>query len=365
MLVASPELDVPWQSDRMGNVEILRLKTPRTKDIGYLRRTIGEFLMPHAMLRNMRKSPLASARFDGVIWYSPTIFLAPIVRALKAESGCPAYLIIRDIFPQWAADMGLMSRGLAYRVLDRVALQQYRAADVIGVQTPGNLAFFEHLRDRLKNTRFEVLQNWLADAPDRGCVIDLASGTLRGRKVFAYAGNMGIAQGMDKLLDLADRTRARTDAGFLFVGRGSEAKRLEADARQRGLSNVLFHDEIDPDDIPGLYAQCHAGIVCLDARHKTHNIPGKFISYMQAGLPVLASVNAGNDLIAMIETEGVGRASVDPFGADLDEAADALLDRPELTGTDASERCRILYRKLFSPEAAAAQVVSALESVRQ
>jgi len=44
---------------------------------------------------------------------------------------------------------------------------------------------------------------------------------------------------------------------------------------------VVFHDEIEPSEIPGLYSQCHAGIVALDPRHKTHNLPGKFLSYMQ------------------------------------------------------------------------------------
>jgi hypothetical protein len=54
---------------------------------------------------------------------------------------------------------------------------------------------------------------------------------------------------------------------------------------------VVFHDEIHPDEIPGLYAQCHVGMVALDPRHKTHNIPGKFLTYMQSGLPVLANIN--------------------------------------------------------------------------
>ncbi|MDD2878988.1 MAG: hypothetical protein PHQ58_00995 [Rhodoferax sp.] len=48
-------------------------------------------------------------------------------------------------------------------------------------------------------------------------------------------------------------------------------------------------------------------MAALDPRHKTHNIPGKFLSYMQSGLPVLATINAGNDLADVIQTERVGR----------------------------------------------------------
>jgi len=68
----------------------------------------------------------------------------------------------------------------------------------------------------------------------------------------------------------------------VFCLLASDARRLSADAKARGLDNVAFHDEIEPAEIPGLYSQCHVGIVALDPRHKAHNLPGKFLSYMQA-----------------------------------------------------------------------------------
>ena len=362
VMIAAPDLDVAWRIDRYGDVTALRLKSPRTRDIGYVRRTAAEFLMPIAMLRNYRRSPLAGTAFDGIIWYSPTIFLAPIVNALKRESNCRAYLIIRDIFPQWAADMGLMARGLPYQALERIARRQYATADIIGVQTPGNLAFLDSAAAGNHGARLEVLHNWLSEVGSGRCSINLTAGPLAGRKIFVYAGNMGVAQGMDKLIDLAGRLKDREDIGFLFVGRGSDTKRLACKARRRSLTNVLFHDEIDPDEIPGLYAQCHVGLVSLDPRHKTHNIPGKFLSYMQVGLPVLASVNPGNDLISLIEERGVGRVSVDPSGADLLGAALSLLADIAL-GNDMPNRCKALSKAMFTSAAAVSQIVAALGAV--
>jgi glycosyltransferase involved in cell wall biosynthesis len=270
-------------------------------------------------------------------------------------------LIIRDIFPEWAVDMGLMGRGLPYKFFKAVANYQYSVADVIGIQTQGNLAYFA---DRL-NGRIEVLQNWLADAPNVGCSIDVADGKLAGRTIFVYAGNMGVAQGISVLLDLAERLSSRTDIGFLFVGRGSDAQRLRSDADQRGLDNVAFHDEIDPTEISGLYAQCHIGIVALDPRHKTHNIPGKFLSYMQAGLPVLASINPGNDLENMILREGVGRVCTDQSVDALAQMAVQMVNEvaPVLGSVDNAAvalRCKALSAQLFSPKAAVKQIVAAL-----
>jgi len=362
VMLPTAGLSTPWLLEDSDGVQVLRLRAPKTKDINYVSRTINEFLMPFAMLRNLRKSPLAKERWDGVIWYAPSIFHGPLANALKKASGCKGYLIIRDIFPEWAADMGLMGRGLPYKFFKAVANHQYSVADVIGIQTQGNQAYFV---DR-PNSRIDVLQNWLADAPNVGCSIDVAGGKLAGRTVFVYAGNMGVAQGVGVLLDLAERLGSRTDIGFLFVGRGSDAQRLCLDADKRGLDNVAFHDEIDPTEIPGLYAQCHIGIVALDPRHKTHNIPGKFLSYMQAGLPVLASINPGNDLEAMILREGVGRVCTDQSVENLQRLALELVDEMA-TGSVAAgnaavtDRCKTLSAKLFLPETAVRQIVAALK----
>ena len=358
VMIPASDIDQPWLLEKLGGVEVLRLKSPSTKDMSYARRTMGEFLMPFAMRRNLRKSPLADVRWDGVIWYAPTIFLGPIVNTLKKASACPSYLIIRDIFPEWAVDMGLLGRGLPYRFLKVVEAYQYSVADVIGVQTPANLPYFS--RAGLKpDQRVEVLQNWLAHAPNTGCSISVANSALAGRTIFVYAGNMGVAQGMGILIDLAERLRSREDIGFLFVGRGSDAQLLRDEAIRRELGNVVFYDEIAPEEIPGLYAQCHAGIVALDPRHKTHNIPGKFLTYMQAGLPVLASINPGNDLIQTIEGERVGRVCTDQSLESLERLVGGLVEDIR-ADTEMPARCKTLSARLFAPEAVVKQIIAAL-----
>src|SRR5205085_9476462 len=120
--------------------------------------------------------------------------------------------------------------------------------------------------------------------------------------------------------------RNRSDIGFLFVGRGSEFARLQAEKTSRALDNVLFFDEIDSSEIPGLLGQCHVGLVALHPDHKTHNIPGKFVSYVQYGLPVLARVNAGTDLERLIEDEGVGRVYAGNSVSELKRLAEELAD---------------------------------------
>lgn len=359
VLLPDADLGRHWELEDFDGAQVLRLRSPRTKDISYLRRTIGEWLMPRAMWRNLRRSPLAGQRWDGIVWYSPSIFHGPLVHALKRQSGCKGYLIIRDIFPEWAVDLGLLRPGLAYRFFRWIARQQYDVADIIGVQTPGNLGYFKQWHETRQGRSLEVLQNWL-DKPARArCRIRIEETPLAGRKILVYAGNMGIAQGMDILLDLAARMRVRDDIGFLFVGRGSDAKRLKESADARSLDNVLFRDEIDPDEIPDLYTQCDAGIVALDPRHKSHNIPGKFLTYMQNGLPVLANVNAGNDIAGLIRTQGVGEVCETNNLDDLEQHCIALVARlnrdPQLP-----ERCSRLFESQFSVSRIVHQLIYSL-----
>lgn len=351
----------PWKLEEFDGAQVLRLKAPKTKDIGYVRRTLAELVMPFSMLRNLRKSPLVNECWDGVVWYSPSIFLGPFVSALKKSSVCKSYLIIRDIFPEWAVDMGLMGRGLPYRFFDAVARYQYSVADVIGVQTSGNRGYFERWLVQ-PGRQLVVLQNWLDKPKQRRCSIRVDETALAGRKVFVYAGNMGVAQGMGILLDLAEKLRSRLDVGLLFVGRGSDAARLEAEVQSRRLDNVVFFDEIDPDEIPDLYAQCDVGIVALDSRHQSHNIPGKFLTYIQSGLPVLANINAGNDLAQMIRYERVGQVCETNRVDELLQLVEKLLDQIEID-PGFSARCTALFEREFAVENTVKQIVDSLSVI--
>jgi glycosyltransferase involved in cell wall biosynthesis len=359
VIIPDSELDQAWKLEVLNGVRVLRLKSPKTKDVGYIRRAAAEFFMPYFIWMRYLMSPLSSEKLDGVIWYSPTIFWAPFVKRLKRNSSCRSYLILRDIFPEWALDLGLMRRGLAYRFFKWIEASQYKIADTIGVQAANNIQYLKNWPPfNLKN--IEILQNWLSESSPAVCSIIVGDTFLAGRKIFVYAGNMGVAQGMGVVLDLAESLLNRADIGFLMVGRGSEYEDLKRQATNRSLNNILFFNEIDPAEIPALYRQCSVGMVILDPRHKTHNIPGKFLSYMQSGLPVLAKINPGNDLVDLINKTQVGYAYIGSSVEELRDIAEALVDK--LIVADRIDlRCKNLAKELFSTEVAVTQILAALE----
>jgi hypothetical protein len=175
---------------------------------------------------------------------------------------------------------------------------------------------------------------------------------------------MGIAQGMGDLLILAEALLDRGDVGFLFIGRGSDMEILKLEAKNRGLINTVFCDEIDAEEIPGLYAQCHVGMIALDPRHKTHNIPGKFLSYLLSGLPVMAIINDGNDLQLMIEKYQVGRVTTDRSQGNLRKLVNSLIEDGSMQDGGMSLRCKNLAAELFSSRAAVEQIINSLHSVK-
>ena len=280
----------------------------KTKDVGYIRRTLAEFVNPFVIgLHLKRNQRFLDQKIDGIAWYSPSIFWGPLVKELKTQFACKAYLILRDIFPDWAKDLGLIKSEIAFNLLKYIERFQYQQANCIGVQSPNNITYLKNNNIQL-DMPIEVLWNWIGMTKSKPCSILISNSPLKGRKIFVYTGNLGIAQGIDFLLDLVLEFKDNIDIGFIFVGRGSEKPRLQEIVKKLNLQNVLIFDEIPVEEIVGLYEQCDFGLLTLDSRHQTHNIPGKFLSYMQANLPVFAIINPGNDLETIIKERKLGKS---------------------------------------------------------
>jgi len=358
VVVPSYSINSVYEMVSEGTLNVLRVRVPRVKDTGKFRRALLELLLPYFLLRGMRKSSLKDVTWNAIIWYSPTIFLGPAIARLKRSSNCKTYLILRDIFPQWAVDVGLLKKGLIYQFFRKFELYQYRIADVIGVQSASNLKYFEQQPLR-RDTKIEVLQNWLAPAPVGSCSISVENSRLRGRKLVVYCGNMGVAQDMGFIMEAITLLQPRKDIGFLFVGRGSEVRALETIAEQRGLDNIQFYDEIDPEMIPGLLDQCDVGLVALDPRHKTHNVPGKFLAYMQAGLPVVARLNPDNDLEKLIRDEQVGLSYSGEDPQTFSKLIEQIIRDENGRGLMAS-RANSLSHNRYSVSTAAGQILGSL-----
>lgn len=339
-------------------IHVVRMRTPNPKTHVKILRLLNEALMPFFMLYRFYTKPLRKQYFDGIVWYSPSIFFGPLIYFVKRKSKCRSYLILRDIFPDWAWDVGLLQSKFAFKCLQLISHFQYRVADVIGIQTDGNRTYIPS-RVSGGGASVEVLQNWLSLEVGKKCALNISRSPLAGRKIFLYAGNMGLAQAPRILVDLAAALSKHEQIGFVFVGRGSEKKSMEELASTKGLKNVLFFDEIAPEEILDFCRQCHVGIVCLDLRHRTQNIPGKLLTYLAAQLPIIAITSKESDLAQFIKSNNIGEVfSGGSF--ELLEAAALKLATVKKNRTIWRKNASRVFLEFFSTEAVVKQIVTGL-----
>lgn len=337
-------------------VTVVRVRTGDLKNASRALRGLREFRLSATIWRKA-KAFFSGNHCDLIVFYSPTIFFGDLVRKLKAVWGCRAYLVLRDIFPQWAVDAGVIKKGLLYRYLRRKELTQYAAADIIGAEGAGDLEYFRQ-EPRLKGHHVEVLSNWTDTQPPPpvGTKFREQLG-LRDKVVFVYGGNIGVAQDPDNLMRLATSVKDRQEIFFLLVGGGSEASRLGRQIEEQHLANIRLLPSLSQEEYLRCLSEFDVGLVSLDRRLQTHNSTGKLLGYLLCGKPVLASLNPGNGLANLMHEADAGIACENGDDQRLRESAVLLASDSKLRER-MGNNARLLLESRFSVRAAAGQILS-------
>lgn len=340
---------------------VARVRSGQIKGASRFLRGMREALLSDVLWYQSRAF-LTEKPHDVIVFYSPSIFFGKLVRRLKRLWRCQSYLIVRDLFPQWALDAGVLRRGPAYYFFKAVEFAQYETADVIGVQSPTNLRYFDRPLHRAR--RIEVLYNWTRVAGEPIVANDLRARLgWRDKVVFVYGGNMGVAQDMDAIVRLACALSRHSDARFLLVGDGSEAGRIRNEVARLGLINVAILDPVQQAEYLEIVSGADVGLIALNGKLTTQNIPGKLLGYLEMGLPVLASLNTGNDLVRLLEESNAGFGSPAGDDEDLRKKALLLLESVRLRREMGLNARRLLADK-FSARSAARQIVANFEKNR-
>jgi glycosyltransferase involved in cell wall biosynthesis len=309
IITTSETIKNPFELEIENGLNVLRFRTGKIDGASLGLRFINELLLS-PLIWYRGKKYFKENNCDLVIWYSPSIFFSSLIRKIKHQNRCRSYLILRDIFPQWALDIGVLRRGILFDLLHWFEKRQYYCADYIGVQSPNNLAYFNKvsLRNRFN---LEVLYNWTSLEKVSLPIFDFrVKYNLLGKIVFFYGGNLGIAQDLDNLIRLAQNLKDVKEAHILIVGEGSEASRLKGKIMELGLRNIEIHGSVTQDLYFAMLSEFDIGLISLDKKFKTTNFPGKMLGYMYFSKPILASINLGNDLQQLIESSNAGLVSI-------------------------------------------------------
>ncbi len=352
-----PDQSTALVIDFVDGVEYWRFKSGYTRGVGMLRRLINEFLLSfrawYAVASHVNKNP-----FELCICYCPTIFFAPLSRKFKAR-GAYIYLIQRDMFPQWAVDRGLLHKKspllLFLRYYEKL---NYKIADWIGVQSEKNRIIFSNRFPHLNNV--SVLMNWSAMTPpaDKYQSEDIRVRlNLTNKIVFFYGGNTGYAQDMTNIMRLARNLRNFVKGHILIVGQGDEYKLINDLVVEWKLDNVTILPSVSQSEFLNFLGAVDVGLFSLSKEHTAHNFPGKILGYMSASLPILGSVNPGNDLLPLINEARAGYVYVNGEDDFLLEAALKLLESKTLR-VSLGARANNLLVEEFSVESAVMAITS-------
>lgn len=236
------------------------------------------------------------SRPDVVIASSPQLLVGLAGWWLARLKHAPFVFEVRDLWPESLAAVGLGdSASVLHRGLARIANFLYHRSDRIVVVTP---AFNDYLVKHLAVApeKIFVIQNGVEtdmfDSAHSHLNLKNKLG-LEGKFVVSYIGTMGMAHGLETVLDAAaELQRTHPEIVFLFVGEGSDKKRIASIATSRNLGNVQFVDEQPRQRIPDYICASDACLVLLKKSEifKTV-IPTKMLEFMSCARPVILGVD--------------------------------------------------------------------------
>lgn len=296
------------------NATILRLQTGNIQKTNVIEKGISTIRI-ESIITNGIKKYFADVKFDLVLYPTPPITLVEPVKYVKKRDNAITYLLLKDIFPQNAVDLGMMHKtglkGFLYRYFRNKEKELYATSDFIGCMSQANVDYVMKHNPEISPDRVEVCPNSIkvidksVDGATR-TAIRIKYGIPLDKKVFIYGGNLGKPQGIPFLIQCLEKAKDVPKAFFLVVGNGTEYGLLERYAKSTDHKNFKLMKTLPKDDYDILVAACDVGMIFLDYRFTIPNFPSRLLSYMQAKLPVLTVTDSNTDIGKVIVGGGFG-----------------------------------------------------------
>lgn len=297
-------------------VKILGVRTLNLQKTNVIEKGVGQVLVERQFKRAIKKH-LGDVKVDLILYSTPPISLMGVVEYLKKKNPkAVSYLLLKDIFPQNAVDLGMMSKtglkGLLYKHFLKQEKELYRVSDYIGCMSPANVQYVLKHNPELKAEKVEVAPNSYERQElnftddDNKKVIRKKYGLPTDKPVFIYGGNLGKPQGIPFLIQCLDANANREDCHFVVVGNGTEYGKLEAWYQERNPKSVSVFQRLPKEDYDQLVRACEVGLIFLDYRFTIPNYPSRLLPYLMEKKPIIAATDPNCDTGSIAEQNGYG-----------------------------------------------------------
>jgi glycosyltransferase involved in cell wall biosynthesis len=334
-------VDEPGRHKLEGGLDLILLPGWYTNHLTHLQRIwqFILFIMRASVLRDLPHRP------DVVIASSTPLTIGIPGWILARRYGVPFVFEVRDLWPEAPIQLGVLKGRLLPWLMVKLERFLYRHADVIIPLSPGMeagvLAEGGDPRKVITITNASDVDLFTPESRDRAL---LAPWGLEDQFVAIHGGSMGMANGLDYIVEAARELKARGENGitFAFAGAGGQEKRLKALAQQHGLDNVVFLGAIARTDLGAIVSSCDVAIASFaDFPVLATNSPNKLFDGLAAGLPCI--VNSDGWTRRVIETADAGAYVDVREPAQLADAVVRLRDDEALRERQARNALRLAH----------------------
>ena len=296
--------------EKIGNIIVLRTWTLNLKNTNLIEKGLGTLLVEYQFKKAIKKF-FSDIQFDLILYSTPPITFPNVIKYLKRRNPqAVSYLLLKDIFPQNAVDLQMMSKGsLIYKAFRRKEKNLYRASDFVGCMSPANVQYLLRHNPEISPQKVEIAPNSLMNIELLGFEkneILHKYGLPLDKPIFIYGGNLGKPQGIDFLIKCLDANRERRDCFFVIIGGGTELEKLKQWYEQFRPSNCKVFDEISKLDYDFLVRACNVGLIFLNHNFTIPNYPARLLSYLQFKLPIIAATDINSDVGKIAKDNGYG-----------------------------------------------------------
>ena len=303
---------LPTSLSEVDGIHLLGVRTLNIQKTNIIEKGIGTILLETQFNRAIKKY-LSHVNFDLILYSTPPITFTDVVRNLKkGTSSAISYLLLKDIFPQNAVDLGMFSKNsLIYWYFRQKEIGLYKHADYIGCMSPANVEYVLKHNRFVNSNKVEVCPNSIELKKDNEYLIDRKTLLTKlniptNKLLFIYGGNLGRPQGVDFLMDVIEANEARDDTYFIIVGNGTEYGRISQFFEINSPRNSSLLSSLPKEEYDNLVKVCDVGLIFLDRRFTIPNYPSRLLSYLENGMPVLFATDLNTDIGRIAETNGYG-----------------------------------------------------------
>lgn len=282
-------------------VNILRVKTLNLQKTNIIEKGIGTISIEYQFLDAIKKH-YNNIEFDLILYSTPPITFSKIINYLKSTNKkAKSYLLLKDIFPQNAVDLGVLSKiNPLYWYFRKKEKILYSISDYIGCMSPANVSYILRHNKKLKIENVEVAPNSIdvtKHIENINCdLIKKKYDIPLDKMIFVYGGNIGKPQGVDFIIECLKFNKNKNNCHFVIVGSGTEYYKLAEWQQYEKPHNFTLIEHLDKSDYDNLVQACDVGLIFLDYRFTIPNFPSRLLNYLEFKKPIIVASDPNSDL---------------------------------------------------------------------